>query len=78
MALGAITITAQREQVIDFSKPFMDFKISMMLQKTKGEDVNLFAFLLPFDGQVWLSTIGVVSTDNFFDLFPFVVRAWSA
>ena len=64
MALGAITITAEREQVIDFSKPFMDFKISMMLEKPKGEDVDLFAFMLPFHRDVWISTVGVVSIDR--------------
>ncbi|EDO41291.1 predicted protein, partial [Nematostella vectensis] len=60
IALGPITITAEREEVIDFSKPFLDFRIAMILQQPTGEEVNLFAFLLPFDEKLWLTTLGVV------------------
>lgn len=60
MALAPITITAQREQDIDFSKPFMDFSLSLIMQKANEPAINNFAFLQPFTGQVWLSTIGVV------------------
>ena len=61
MAIGAITITAKRELVVDFSKPFMDFKISLLMPKPTEEELNLFGFLLPFEMDVWLSTIAVVS-----------------
>ncbi|XP_074637316.1 glutamate receptor 4-like isoform X1 [Acropora palmata] len=60
VAIGAITITATRELKVDFSKPFMDFKISLLMQKSTEEELNLFAFLLPFEIMVWLSTIAVV------------------
>ncbi|XP_068679093.1 glutamate receptor 4-like [Montipora foliosa] len=60
VAIGAITITATRELKVDFSKPFMDFKISLLMQKPTEEELNLFAFLLPFEIMVWLSTIAVV------------------
>lgn len=60
MALVPITITAQREQDIDFSKPFMDFSLSLIMQKANEPAINNFAFLQPFTGTVWLSTIGVV------------------
>ncbi|XP_015776388.1 PREDICTED: glutamate receptor 4-like [Acropora digitifera] len=60
VAIGAITITATRELDVDFSKPFMDFKISLLMQKSTEEELNLFAFLLPFEMMVWLSTIAVV------------------
>ena len=60
VAIGAITITAEREKVIDFSKPFMDFKVALILPKPKGEKVNLMAFLLPFDETVWFCTIAAV------------------
>ena len=46
---------------MDFSKPFMDFKISMLMKESHDEELNLFAFLLPFEMNVWLSTIAVVS-----------------
>ena len=50
--------------MVDFSKPFMDFKISLLMQKPEGEELNLFAFLQPFQMDVWLSTIAVVSDIN--------------
>ena len=62
VAIGAITNSASRELDVDFSKPFMDFRISLLMQKPKKEDVNLFVFLQPFERDVWLSTIAVVST----------------
>ena len=60
VAIGAITISAVRELDVDFSKPFMDFKVSLLMQKEK-EQVNLFVFLQPFERNVWLSTLAVVS-----------------
>ncbi|KAK3751825.1 hypothetical protein QZH41_013283 [Actinostola sp. cb2023] len=62
IAVGPITITAEREEVIDFSKPFLDFRIAMILTKPKGEEVNLFAFLLPFEEQLWLCVCAIVGT----------------
>lgn len=59
VAIGAITISAVRELDVDFSKPFMDFKVSLLMQKEK-EQVNLFVFLQPFERNVWLSTLAVV------------------
>ncbi|XP_068747188.1 glutamate receptor 2-like isoform X2 [Montipora capricornis] len=60
MALAPITITAEREESIDFSKPFMDFSLSLIMQKPGEPPINNFAFLQPFTRGVWLSTIGVV------------------
>ncbi|KAJ7387560.1 hypothetical protein OS493_000891 [Desmophyllum pertusum] len=60
IALAPITITADRELVIDFSKPFMDFSMSLIMHKPGDPPINIFAFLLPFTGGVWLSTVGVV------------------
>lgn len=65
MALLPITITAERELVIDFSKPFMDFSLSLIMQKAVEPPINNFAFLQPFTGTVWLSTVGVVSVSSF-------------
>ena len=67
VAIGAITITAEREEIVDFSKPFMDFKISLLMQKPTGEELNLFAFLQPFEMNVWLSTIAAVSDWGFYE-----------
>lgn len=70
MAIVPITITAERELDIDFSKPFMDFSMSLIMRKPGEPPINIFAFLLPFNGRVWLSTIGVVK-------FTFTISAES-
>ena len=64
IALAPITITAERELAIDFSKPFMDFSMSLIMQKPGEPPIDIFAFLLPFNSGVWFSTVGVV-TFNF-------------
>lgn len=51
----------------------MDFKVSLLMQKPKKDEVNLFVFLQPFERDVWLSTIAVVSTcvTSLFGKVPF-------
>ena len=71
VAIGAITISAVRELDVDFSKPFMDFKVSLLMQKEK-EQVNLFVFLQPFERNVWLSTLAVVSITSLSPVGDFV------
>ena len=61
IALAPITITAERELDIDFSKPFMDFSMSLIMQKPGEPKIDIFAFLSPFTSGVWLSTIAVVN-----------------
>ena len=56
-----MTITAERQRDVDFTKPFYDFRISLIMQNPGEPAMDLFAFLLPFNGKVWLSMIGVVS-----------------
>ena len=62
MATGSLTITAQREKVVDFSKPFMDFRMALILQKPVEEESNMFRFLDPFSSIVWLCTVMAVSS----------------
>ena len=61
MATGSLTITAQREKAVDFSKPFMDFTMSLILRKPNEEEPNMFRFLDPFSSIVWLCTVMAVS-----------------
>ena len=42
----------------------MDFRISLLMKKPTEEELNLFAFLLPFKMDVWLSTIAAVSIQS--------------
>ena len=60
MATGSLTITAQREKAVDFSKPFMDFTMALILRKPVEEEPNMFRFLDPFSSIVWLCTVMAV------------------
>ena len=61
MAIGGITIDSSRQQVADFTKPFMDYSMALIMEKPKGRTVDTFAFLKPFGQSVWFSLVGVVS-----------------
>ena len=54
--MGSFTITADREKLIDFSKPFMDFKMALILRIPKEKD-SLFNFHKPFSANVWLMVV---------------------
>uniref|UniRef100_H2ZDS0 Glutamate receptor n=1 Tax=Ciona savignyi TaxID=51511 RepID=H2ZDS0_CIOSA len=51
-AIAAMTITPQREKVVDFTKRYMDYAVGILMKKPKAV-TNLFAFLNPFDNTVW-------------------------
>lgn len=54
LAVAAFTITAEREKVIDFSKPFMTIGISILYRMHMGRKPGYFSFLDPFSPAVWL------------------------
>ncbi|XP_074836753.1 glutamate receptor ionotropic, kainate 5 isoform X2 [Carettochelys insculpta] len=57
LAVAAFTITAEREKVIDFSKPFMTLGISILYRVHLGRKPGYFSFLDPFSPAVWLFTL---------------------
>ncbi|NP_001427339.1 glutamate receptor ionotropic, kainate 4 isoform 6 precursor [Homo sapiens] len=54
LAVAGLTITAEREKVIDFSKPFMTLGISILYRVHMGRKPGYFSFLDPFSPGVWL------------------------
>ncbi|KAG7246799.1 hypothetical protein CRUP_038823, partial [Coryphaenoides rupestris] len=52
LALSAITITPERESVVDFSKRYLDYSVGILMRKTE-EKINIFSLLAPFDLAVW-------------------------
>lgn len=56
MCLGAISITSERETVVDFTKPYKQ-KMFNFLMKMPQEKTSIFQFLWPLSTQVWLLTI---------------------
>jgi len=55
IAIAAMTITAERERVIDFSKPFMTLGISIMIKKPVKQTPGVFSFLNPLSQEIWVS-----------------------
>uniref|UniRef100_A0A4D5RB87 Glutamate receptor 1 n=1 Tax=Scolopendra viridis TaxID=118503 RepID=A0A4D5RB87_SCOVI len=54
MALADLTITTTRQEVVDFSTPFINLGISILFKKPQKEPPALFSFLDPFSIEVWL------------------------
>ncbi|XP_017844827.1 glutamate receptor ionotropic, kainate 2 [Drosophila busckii] len=53
LAITDLTITAEREEAIDFSIPFMNLGISILFLKPKKATPDLFTFMDPFSEEVW-------------------------
>lgn len=53
VAIADLTITYQREQVVDFTMPFMNLGISVLYRKPIKQPPNLFSFLSPLSLDVW-------------------------
>ena len=58
LAICDLTITAEREAVIDFTMPFMTLGISILYEKAKKQDPGMFSFMDPFSPNVWMCLFG--------------------
>lgn len=54
LAICDLTMTQEREAVVDFSVPYMTLGISILYQRGKEAQVDMFAFLNPLEMEVWL------------------------
>ncbi|KAM9699311.1 glutamate receptor ionotropic, delta-1-like, partial [Menidia menidia] len=52
LAVSAITITPDRENVVDFSKRYLDYSVGILLRRPE-EKINIFSLFAPFDPAVW-------------------------
>jgi len=63
VAMAPLTISSMRERVVDFSKPFMQLGISIMIKKPEKQKPGVFSFMDPLDRYIWfcimLSYLGV-------------------
>jgi len=49
-----MSISFIREQVIDFTKPFMNLGISILFKRPMNNTPSLFSFLSPLGFQIWI------------------------
>ncbi|XP_018784659.1 PREDICTED: glutamate receptor ionotropic, kainate 2 isoform X2 [Bactrocera latifrons] len=54
LAITDLTITSEREEIIDFSIPFMNLGIAILYTQPQKSPANNFSFMDPFSRQVWI------------------------
>ena len=57
MSVAPLSINSQREEAVDFTKPFMTRYISVLMKVPKST-TSYFEFLNPLHPVVWFCTIG--------------------
>ena len=57
IAVAPLTITLVREEMIDFSKPFMSLGISIMIKKPQKSKPGVFSFLDPLAYEIWMCIV---------------------
>lgn len=64
MSIAPMTISSDRQTVLDFTQPYMTFGLAFMIrvQEVNG---NYFRFLLPFDKYLWVAICVLVTVMGF-------------
>lgn len=57
MGIGAISITYERQQHIEFTKPFRDLQMGILLGSSKEVSYDPWSFLNPFTIRLWGLTL---------------------
>ena len=58
MIISDLTVTESREEVVDFSIPFMFYTEEMLVKKQHSEgSIDLPQFMHPFHSDVWIATL---------------------
>ena len=53
IALNPIVVSASRQKIISFTKPFMHFSVGLLVKKKEEKDLDLTQFMLPFTIPAW-------------------------
>ena len=57
LTIASITINGAREKAVDFSKPFIDLGISVMIRKPEKQKPGVFSFMEPLSKEIWICVI---------------------
>lgn len=56
MAVAPLAITVEREQLVDFSEPFLSIENPMIHAKAPTQLADTFSFLKPLSKEIWVGT----------------------
>lgn len=57
LAIAGLTISLVRERAVEFSMPFMNLGISIMVYKPKEEKPKVFSFMAPLSKEIWMCVV---------------------
>jgi ABC-type amino acid transport substrate-binding protein len=57
LIISGLTITLVREKAVEFSLPFMNLGISIMVYKPKEEKPQVFSFMAPLSKEIWMCVL---------------------
>ena len=58
--MTTVTINAQRNSIVDFSKSLLPSSIRVLIRKPTSVRLDLFFFIKPFSWQLWLVALGTI------------------
>lgn len=64
MTIAPMTISSDRQTVLDFTQPYMTFGLAFMM-RVQEVNVNYFRFLLPFSKSMWMAICVLVTVMGF-------------
>lgn len=81
MSFAALSVSAARVEVIDFSQPYFFSGISILSAPNQRPDIPLLAFLLPFSPELWIAiftslNVTAIAVAIYEWLSPFGLNPW--
>lgn len=64
MSIAPMTISSDRQTVLDFTQPYLTFGLAFMM-RVQEVNVNYFRFLLPFSQSLWIAILALVMVMGF-------------
>lgn len=55
MGVGPFTITAERDAVVAFTKPYMEEGVGILIKRFSEDDEKLFKIFCPYTWSVWVT-----------------------
>ena len=58
LAVASFTISSDRQKVIDFTQPYMDLGLTILIRSVTEHVADYFTFMKPFRSDLWLAIAG--------------------